>query len=202
MNFETTSLYRPEIEQRVNSEPYMALFNVLDRVFSEVNPVSITEIGCSTGPLLEIISRHHPGINLRGIEGFDFYKELSSPAVNNKIMIADLRKPLLGIEASDMTICLEVAEHIDPEMLDVFLQNIHSSTTKWLIMSWSSTYPPSDAPPQHISPVSLRQYRKIMKSLGFVESRYLTDLFRKESLKFEHFQSWWRRSGIIWEKTS
>ena len=179
-----------------------SLFKTLEKLIREVKPRSITEIGCSTGPLLELINYHHPEIELFGIEGFDFYKELSAEVIRDKILIADLRRPLIGIEPSEMTICLEVAEHIDPEMLDVFLKNIHSSTSKWLLMSWSSTYPRSDAPPQHISPVTLRQYRKIMKSFGFEESKALTNLFHEESLKFEHFQSWWRKSGIVWEKTS
>lgn len=202
LNFETSDLYKPQVEQRVNLEPYRALYAALEKVFAEVNPQSITEIGCSTGPLLEIINNQRPEINLRGIEGFEFYKDLSSPSIKDKIVIADLRKPLLGIDAGDLTICMEVAEHIDPQMLDVFLQNIYHSTTKWLIMSWSSTYPRADAPPQHISPVSLKQYKRIMRSLGFAESKKLTSLFRKESLKLEHFQAWWRESGTVWEKVS
>jgi len=200
LNFETSDMYKPEIEYRVNQEPYIALFNTIDKILNAMKPKSITEIGCSTGPLLEILDRLHPAIALRGIEGFEFYRELSSASIRDKIEIADLRRPLVGMETSDLTICLEVAEHIDPEMLDVFLKNIHSSTSRWLIMSWSSTYPPSDAPPQHISPVSLKQYRKIMTSIGFVESKELTHLFRKESTKYEHFQTWWRKSGIVWEK--
>lgn len=202
MIFETSDLYKPQVEQRVNIEPYKALYAAIDKVFTEVNPRSVTEIGCSTGPLLEVISSRRPEINLCGIEGFEFYKELSPPSIKDRIVIADLRKPLVGLDASEMTICMEVAEHIDPQMLDVFLQNIYDSTTKWLIMSWSSTYPHSDAPPQHISPVSLRQYKRIMRSLGFVESKKLTALFRTESLKLEHFQSWWRKSGTVWEKVS
>jgi hypothetical protein len=193
-------MYKPEFEHRVNQEPYIALFNTIDKILSEVKPKSITEIGCSTGPLLEILDRLHPWITLRGIEGFEFYKELSFASIRGKIEIADLRRPLVGMEPSDLTICMEVAEHIDPEMLDIFLKNIHSSTSRWLIMSWSSTYPPSDAPPQHISPVSLKQYRKIMTSIGFLESKALTHLFREESFKHEHFQTWWRRGGIVWEK--
>ena len=200
LNFETTDMYKPEFEHRVNQEPYLALFKTIDKILEEVKPKSITEIGCSTGPLLEILDRQHPEIVIRGIEGFDFYKELSAQSIRGKIEIADLRKPLVGLEPSDLTICLEVAEHIVPEMLDVFLKNIHSSTSRWLIMSWSSTYPPSDAPPQHISPVSLRQYKMIMTSIGFVECKALTELFREESLKHEHFQNWWRTGGIVWEK--
>lgn len=202
VNFETRELYKPQLEQRINMQPYDALFKALEKIIQEVKPSSITEIGCSTGPLLEIINSHHPEIQISGIEGFDFYKELSADSIRDRIFIADLRRPLIGIKPSEMTICLEVAEHIDPEMLDVFLENIYFSTTKWLLMSWSSTYPRSDAPPQHISPVTLRQYRKIMRSIGFVESKFLTNLFRQESGKYEHFQSWWRKSGIVWEKTS
>ena len=200
LNFKTSEMYKPEAENRINLEPYTALFNTIDKVITEVKPKSITEIGCSTGPLLEILDRQHPELVVRGIEGFAFYKELASSSIRDKIEIADLRKPLIGMEVSDLTICMEVAEHIDPAMLDVFLKNIHSSTSKYLIMSWSSTYPPLDAPPQHISPVSLKQYKKIMTKIGFVESKSLTNLFREESLNHEHFQTWWRRSGTVWEK--
>jgi len=201
INFDTYEMYKPDLEIRINRKPYIALFNALNKVLSEIQPESITEIGCSSGPLLEILSEHYPATRIQGIEGFQFYKESASSSIRNKIHIADLRRPLLGIDTSDLTICLEVAEHIDPEMLDVFLNNVYSSTSKWLIMSWSSTYPLSDAPPQHISPVSLRQYKRIMREIGFKESKFLTSIFVNESLKYDDFQEWWRKSGIVWEKT-
>ncbi len=199
-NFDTQELYKDVSENRVDRKPYLALFNVIEQVISDKDIKSITEIGCSSGPLLSFFAEHKPDISLVGIEGFEFYKNIADTNVSNLIKIKDLREPVTDLIPSDLTICLEVAEHIDPSSLDIFIENLKNSTSKWLIMSWSSTYPQPEAPPQHIAPVTYRQYKKIISNCGFLENKALTKIFRKESLKYRDFQVWWRKSGVVWEK--
>lgn len=52
------------------------------------------------------------------------------------VNIIDLTK-VQSIKKSDLTICLEVGEHIPPEYENILIENILSSSDKYLILSWA-----------------------------------------------------------------
>lgn len=94
------------------------------------NPKMVIDAGCAIGTYIdELLNR---GINAYGIEGsIKAIPYLVAP--KNRIIFADLRVPVTEemkeqITKFDLLISLEVAEHIEPEYADVFLDNltIHS----------------------------------------------------------------------------
>ena len=94
-----------------------------------------------------------------------------------------------------MVNCTEVAEHVDPKYLHVFLDNLRKITGKYLILTWSSTYPPHGAPPQHVSPLPSDDVIKIMNEWGFeLDHKKSTDQIRKiveeSSKNFKAFEDW------------
>ena len=98
--------------------------------------------------------------------------------------------------------CTEVAEHVDPKYLHVFLDNLKNLTSKYLILTWSSTYPPhADAPPQHVSPLPPDDVIKIMNEWGFKLDSEKTSKFLSESNKYSNFYFWWRESLSVWVKS-
>jgi hypothetical protein len=94
-----------------------------------------------------------------------------------------------------------VAEHIDPNSLDNFLENLKCISSKYLVMSWSSSYPPKGAPPQHLSPLSLKDYRRLMSSLGFHEDKQLTTKLQNAAKREPFFQNLWLASITVWVTT-
>jgi SAM-dependent methyltransferase len=192
--------YSPEGEIRIDDRPYEALFNSLVPLIEFAKPASILEIGCTSGNLLNHISRNYSNIFLKGVEIFEFLRAATPAYLRENIYILDLRFPLKEELKSDLVICLEVAEHIDPTRLDVFLDSISTVTSKYLVMSWSDSYPPPDAPPQHLAPLTRNQYKRIMKNWGFIENRKLTRACLESSNREEFFHHWWRKSLIVWEK--
>lgn len=82
---------------------------------------SVVDIGCGAGAWLKVFS--DLGI---AIDGYDFgagvTANLMIPVEN--FHLADLTSPLNFSVNYDLTICLEVAEHIDESSADVFLENI------------------------------------------------------------------------------
>lgn len=53
------------------------------------------------------------------------------------VLSADLGRPLQLWRKFDWSVCLEVAEHIPPDLTPAFLRNLDAHTTEGLILSWA-----------------------------------------------------------------
>jgi hypothetical protein len=193
--------YTPEGEIRIDNKPYIALYKSIQNVLKASNARSILDIGCTSGNLLELVKNDYSNIEVWGLEIFEFLKMAAPSELQERILIRDLRNQISDKIKSDVTICLEVAEHIDPGYLDNFLLNVSNLTNKFLIMSWSTSFPGPDAPPQHISPVWKFQYKKIMKAYGFEEEKKLTNSLKRTAEKEASFHRWWLSTITVWSKT-
>lgn len=192
--------YTPEGEIRIDNKPYLALYKAIQSLLLKEDVNSVLEIGCTSGNLLEIIRKSHPSIQLKGLEIFEFLKMAAPDELRENILIRDLRDPILDEIESDLTICLEVAEHIDPGYLDNFLSNVTKLSNHLLVMSWSTSYPEQSAPPQHISPIWKYQYKRIMKTYGFQEKKKLTKSLKSIAENEQYFHKWWLSTVTVWSK--
>ena len=192
--------YTPEGEIRIDNRPYEALFRSLLPLVRKIQPTTILEVGCTSGNLLTQFADENPKTEISGIEIFEFLRDAAPANIRDQIHIMDLRFPLGTKLQSELVICLEVAEHIDPGRLDVFLDSLYAVTSKYLVMSWSDSYPGPDAPPQHLAPIRRNQYRKVMSKWGFKERSDLTKLCLEIASEEEYFHKWWAKSMIVWEK--
>jgi SAM-dependent methyltransferase len=89
-----------------------------------LKPTSVIDVGCGPGHFLSALRNHE--IRVLGID----YSEASQHSVNSKghpFIRFDLlkEKPLPG-SPWDLVVCCEVAEHLDPQYADVFLDNLTS----------------------------------------------------------------------------
>lgn len=197
------ALYKPSEEIREDAKPYESLVRVLvDSGLLHAHSTSLIDIGCTSGHLLSSVYSKFPNIRLKGLEIFNFLKEAAPSNIREKIQIVDLRKNLTSTDGKfDIAICTEVGEHIDPAWLDVFLDNLTHFTGKYLILSWSRTYPGPSAPPQHVSVLTTKQMRQVMESWGFVQNRRFTHLVQRFSAEDQDFFPHWRESISVWEKS-
>jgi glycosyltransferase involved in cell wall biosynthesis len=194
--------YNPKDEIRIDNRPYEALFKTIVSIPEFTNANSLIDVGCSTGNLLSLFQQSIFNLDVYGIEVFQFLKDAAPQSIRNKIFIEDLRFNFTNkIPVSELVICLEVAEHIDPNSLDNFLENLKCISSKYLVMSWSSSYPPKGAPPQHLSPLSLKDYRRLMSSLGFHEDKQLTTKLQNAAKREPFFQNLWLASITVWVTT-
>jgi len=197
------SNYLPENEIRTDNRPYRALFNSIFAINEFTTIKSLLDVGCSSGNFIKLVSENFPSIDCKGLEVFEFLKESASQSIKDKIFIEDLRFPIHAkFPMSELVVCLEVAEHIDPNSLDNFVDNLKLLTSKYLIMSWSSSYPPPDAPPQHLAPLRKSHYRKIIRKFGFTEDAFLTSQLIHRAKLEPFFQTWWLDSIIVWKRNN
>jgi glycosyltransferase involved in cell wall biosynthesis len=195
------SNYLPDYEIRTDNRPYEALFNSLFSLNEFKQVKSFIDVGCSSGNLLDLVSTNFPAMTCAGIETFAFLKNAAPLSIISKIFLEDLRFPLINKYSKfELTVCLEVAEHIDPNSLDDFIDNLKQLSGRYLVMSWSSSYPPPDAPPQHLAPLRKFQYKKILRKSGFTEDKKLTDRLKKIAKAEPNFHIWWLETITVWIK--
>jgi SAM-dependent methyltransferase len=191
-------MYPPFLEIRKDNSPYYEYYCCIKKTFNLKVIDSFCDIGCSTGHLVQILSEYN-SIAVAGVEYFEYQRQNAPESVRECINILDIRDHLDVDIKFDIVNCTEVAEHIDPKYLHIFLDNLKKITGKYLIFSWSSTYPPADAPPQHVSPLAPKDVMKIMDHWGFELCTEKTSIFNNESLKYNNYYPWWRESLTIWK---
>lgn len=196
------ALYKPSEEIREDATPYISLVSVLFASgVLHSNVSSLIDVGCTSGHLLSNVHSRFPKIRLKGLEIFNFLRDAAPTDVRENIEIVDLRVNLRSFEGNyEIAICTEVGEHIDPMWLDTFLDNLKHFTGKYLILSWSRTYPGPSAPPQHVSVLTTKEVRSVMEAWGFHQHTRYTDLVQNLSAKEENFFPHWRESISVWEK--
>jgi len=188
-------MYQPQDEIREDSSPYDEYYKCIKATFDLDQIETFCDIGCSTGHLVYNMLNCTDAC---GIEYFQYQKDSADQQVKDCINIFDIRDLIEDDIKFDLVNCTEVAEHVDPKYLDVFLDNLKKLTGKYLILTWSSTYPPADAPPQHISPLYPQDVEKLMNAWGFELDQDKTDKFLNESRAYSKFYFWWRESLTIW----
>ena len=195
------SNYLPNNEIRIDNKPYEALYNSLFSLNEFKQIKSFIDVGCSSGNLVDLVSTNFPAIECAGIETFAFLKNAAPLSIISKIFLEDLRFPLINKYSKfELTVCLEVAEHIDPNSLDDFINNLKQLSGRYLVMSWSSSYPPPDAPPQHLAPLRKFQYKKILRKSGFTEDKKLTIRLKRIAKSEPNFHIWWLETITVWIK--
>ncbi|MFW9899886.1 MAG: class I SAM-dependent methyltransferase [Candidatus Thorarchaeota archaeon] len=105
---------------------------VCDAIIDVLKPKSVIDIGCGNGDLVKgFINRN---IQTFGIEGT--VNALSDVENFDRIWIYDLRKDKIEhpftFRKFDLAICFEVAEHIEPEYTNIFLDNLYSLSDRIL----------------------------------------------------------------------
>jgi SAM-dependent methyltransferase len=84
------------------------------------NAKSVLDIGCGSGIWLK--SFQDRGLCIRGLDG-DYIDRSSLVIPPDRFRNADLAKPF-QVEATDLAICLEVAEHLPETSADCFIESL------------------------------------------------------------------------------
>ena len=145
--------YFPAEELNHNRKSYEALSRVLSNTFEFT---SLFDAGCRDGKLLFEVYNQDQSKVVGGCDYFQWCLDAADPLVSPMMYQWDLRD---RIEESsyDIVTCFEVAEHIDKDYCDVFLENLRLMTNKYMIITWSDsggeTQRQFDTHLQHLNPL-------------------------------------------------
>jgi hypothetical protein len=159
--------------------------NILKRIVLRNKPSLVYDFGCGFGDYTK-------GISKFGIEtiGFEAYPDKRN---YENIQQADLSKPLLLDRKADISISLEVGEHIPAEFEDIFIDNICNNSKDIVVLSWAVEGQSGDG---HINCRSNDHIIAQMSKRGFIfdESILKTRKKAKEMLWFEESLMLFRRA--------
>lgn len=112
---------------------------------------SIIDVGCAIGEFVDGL--YERGYKARGIEGSTCAKPFLLPRVKHKVAFHDLRYPVSFNgnktlnKQYDLALCLEVAEHIEPEYADQLVANLCYLSRRIII----SAAPPGQHGHHHVN---------------------------------------------------
>ena len=184
-------------------DKYKNYIECLDDVLNIKQINSLVDIGCRNGSFFKYIKKKYKKIELLGLDYFDFHLKNTDPIIRECIEIKDISKPINFKKTYDIVNCTEVAEHIQPKNIDIFLKNLKNCCNKYLVISWSSTYPVrSDAPAQHLCPLEKEDVLKLIINKDFIFLK--NDTLRLKKLlkhKGSKVNSWWGESILIFQSS-
>jgi len=102
---------------------------IADFAKSKYKKPFIYDMGCGKGTYTQYFLDR--GIKCFGIDGHP-YEGLET----EQYICHDLTKEI-KMDQSNITVCLEVGEHIPSEYFGQFIANLLNSTSEWLILSWA-----------------------------------------------------------------
>jgi len=142
----------------------------------------VIDVGCAVGENIEEFIRQ--GIEAYGLEGSSAAMEfLQVPCW--RVLFHDLREPITELpwdwHPVDLVLCVEVAEHIEPEFAAMFVNNLKALGKRILI----TAAPPGQDGTHHVNCQPQEYWEELMKPYSRVkykeeEIKMLIPSYRKE----------------------
>lgn len=161
---------------RLNWRAPIVVDVILD-IFPDVE--SVIDMGCATGDIVK--SFLNRGVEAYGLEG----AETCLPFIEvpkNRMLVQDLRLPIVLSQRFDLVLCLEVAEHIEPEYAGQLVENMTIGSDKIL----TSMAPPKCLGHHHVNCQELKYWINKFNKVNYVFDLEITESFKKAFLPWGH----------------
>lgn len=116
------SEYDDSFYRMMEASSKAAAFEMLGPILRLLNPQSVYDFGCGEGIWLNVVKSLNKNIDVLGFDGKHVLKDnLKIP--EDCFVTCDLSKIVRGYRC-DLALSIEVAEHIEEQYSDVFIENI------------------------------------------------------------------------------
>lgn len=157
---------------------------VVPLIIAEFNPGSVLDLGCGQGEWLACISKYG-NVDIFGVDGFT-PPRLVIPS--SQFLHAPLDEKIDLHREYDLCLCLEVAEHINANTVDILFDNM---TRHSKIIVFSAAIP-GQGGDNHINEQPPSYWKKHFNQRGY----HTWDIFRAKIWNNENIQ-WWYRQNIF-----
>jgi len=144
---------------------------------------SIIDVGCATGDIVQAFIED--GVFAMGMEGTEAHLKFSI-IPHSSTYIHDLRTPLDFKFEFDLCLCLEVAEHIEPEYADIFVSNLCTLSNQILL----SAAPPGQGGHYHVNCQLPKYWDEKFDKLGYYRVQSTAEMIKIG------LQDWRHKPGI------
>jgi hypothetical protein len=133
-----------------------------------LRPMNVVDIGCAVGDIVAEFNRMNiPAMGMEGAKTAEPYL-LCPPEL---VSFRDLRERLFFSEWFHLATCFEVAEHIEPEFADVFVENLVCLSNKILM----SAAPPGQGGVGHFNCQPLEYWTEKFGYFGYMRNEMIED---------------------------
>ncbi len=141
----------------------------------ELKITSLIDFGCGIGSYLYGAEKH---CIVFGLELSKIAEKYTPKDFTNNIAYEyDITEEIDDIERCQVSLCIEVAEHIDPEKSEMLIQNITNLTEEYCIFTAA---PPGQEGTGHINCQPYEYWIELFKKYGFVQQNILQTIFSTE----------------------
>lgn len=165
-----------------------------DAIAATVKPRSVIDLGCGTGRVIHHLKMDH-GVRVWGIEGSKEARPYLHESVQECIQIADLTS-LLVLPTCDVSICLEVAEHVPEEFSAILVQNCTRCASKYVVFSAA---PPGQGGKGHINCKPWEYWEGLFSECNFTLHPNKTGKIRA-LLAGRHASKWYSKNTRVLRK--
>lgn len=175
--------YKNQLLESKNSAKY-----IVPIINDWFQPKSIIDVGCGVGAWLDIWKNSKNGVEVMGIDAGFVERSLLLIDVSNEFIEADLNNKLPKLKKYDLAMCLEVAEHLDENRADSFVEDLTSLSD---IVLFSAAIPGQEGT-QHINEKFLKYWIDKFNQNGYK----CFDVIRPMIWEVDSI-SWWFRQNIV-----
>lgn len=192
-------LYSREFWAAQENWDYQSLARVLN---SHFQPSSVLDVGCGSGTVLSAFSQVQGNLRLLGLENsheaisIAHQRGLEIKQLNiTKFSQYDIQELCDQLEQFDITLCLEVGEHI-PFWYANKLLRILISTSQTIIFSAAQ---PGQGGPLHLNEQPPEYWIRKFSAFQYIFDSQLTSIIRKE-LSDYNIPSWYKNNLLVFQK--
>jgi len=161
-----------------------------ETIIDVLNPASVVDVGCGSGFIVE---HFLPGRQVMGVEGSRVAIESMKPALRRVVHLADLREePLPQVADFDLTVSIEVAEHIDPEYEWRFLDWI--TRTRAILLTAA---PPGQKGNHHVNCQPPEHWYSALAQRGYEHDAALSERWREGARARTRGCPWVVRNAMV-----
>jgi SAM-dependent methyltransferase len=164
---------------------------VVPLIIEILKPTSVVDVGCGLGTWLAAF-RQNGVTELLGIDG-DYVDVRSLEIEPEEFLAHDLSRPLAIDRSFDLTISLEVAEHLDPDHAAEFVALLTSLAPA---IVFSAAIPHQDGT-HHVN----TQWPTYWRALFAAQDFELIDCIRPQIWENEAVDFWYRQNMVVFART-
>lgn len=148
---------------------------LMPTILDVINPKSVIDFGCGIGAFL--VEPQNRGIRFLGIDG-EYLDRKRLLISEDNFMVADLSKKVEIPEKYDLAISFEVAEHVNKENAEIFVENITNVSD---VVVFSAAIPRQTGR-GHVNLQPTSYWCDLFKKKGYVASNCLRKVFWKKNV--------------------
>lgn len=162
--------YTSEFYDQMQDRNTRTAMEIMPYIIEKLNPSSIVDIGCGRGIFLSVAKKIDKNVSVLGIDG-DYVEREKLLIDQDEFIAFDLKKELNLQKKFDVAISFEVAEHIEEEYSERFIQNIVKLSD---VIVFSAAIPLQGGT-NHVNEQYPSYWKKIFADCGY----YCSDIIRR-----------------------